>query len=406
MLFLMTLALGAEPSDLADRAVQVNPGLESMEARAAALGSLASVADRWPDPMLATEYSNVPVNAPLPGNHPMAGIQFKAQQTLPTPGVTALRAGVAEGRVDIQHEATREAELQLRKQVEQTWWKLVLSRALGQVTQDHLARTTELLAAVRTRYEVGSTGQSALLRLQLLADRLRDDLGDFVRAETELCAALSRALAWEQEDFETPTTLEPVAVDGSVDEWLAAALESRPMLRRLRLQIENEQLAADLARVDARPDLTVWAGYRVRTQEMDGTDLISLGVSAPVPVNSSRMGAGMQSAHLEAASALTLELEAAEDMLRAQLSSAHAAWSRGAQKAATYETVLVPAAAATLDATLSDFRVDKAEFSSLYDAEVALLTLERGRLMAAADTHIQQAEVQALIGAPRVGGAP
>ena len=175
---------------------------------------------------------------------------------------------------------------------------------------------------------------------------------------------------------------------------------------QLQLQVDNALRAADLARVDARPDLTVWAGYRVRTQPVDGTDLVSLGISAPIPVNSTRMGEAQASAHLYAASSLRSQVDAAVDHLHAQLVTAQASWERAAAKATSYETVLLPSAAAALEASLSDFRVDKAEFSSLYEAEVALLTLERGRMMAAAETHVQRAEVEALIGAPLVGGAP
>ncbi len=139
--------------------------------------------------------------------------------------------------------------------------------------------------------------------------------------------------------------------------------------------------------------------HRIRTQQPEGTDLVSVGLSAPLPFNSRKRAEGMASGHLEAASAARAQYEAALDQLEASLTSTHARWTRAADKAHTYETVLIPAAEATLETTLSDFRVDKAGFSSLYEAEVDLLTLERAWLVAAAETHIQRAETRALIGA-------
>lgn len=405
MIVLTALALAGDIDRLADEAVAANPGIEALEARTRQLEELAQVADLWPDPMLAMEYSNVPVNAPLPGNHPMSGIQLKAQQTLPAPGVTALRTDVAQGYVAISQEATREAELQLRKQVHQTWWRLALSRALGDVTEEHLGLTTELLDAVRSRYEVGSAGQSAVLRLELLRDRLGDEVLDYVRAETQLSAALVRALASDDRTFDTDP-VEAVDVVGTVDLWMEQAVENRPLLAQLELMAQNAEQAAELALADARPDVTVWAGYRVRTQEAEGTDLISVGLSAPIPRNSSRRGDAVAAGHMEAAAAARAHYDAAEDMLHAQLLSAEAAWTRAAGKADTYETVLLPSAQSTLSTTLSDFRVGKADFASLYDAEVVLLALERARLTAAAETRIQHAEVEALIGAELSGGAP
>lgn len=401
MLLLIASSLAAAPDtpdDLAAEALMNSPTLSALDARTRQLEALAAVADLWPDPMLGLEYSNVAVSAPLPANHPMSGVQLKAQQMLPAPGVTGLRAEVAEGRVAISEEARREAELQLSRRVEQTWWRLTLSRSLGLVTEQHLERTTELLAAVRSRYETGGAGQSALLRLQLLEDRLRDDLGEFIRAEHELSAGLAQALSRDTADFETPTSITPVAVDGDVESWLGAALEARPELQRLDRVAENAERSADLARAEGRIDPTLWAGYRVRTQEADGTDLLSVGVSVPVPVHSKRRAEGVAAGHLEAAAGSRAQREAAVDALGAQLRTAHARWTRAADKCETYETVLLPSAETTLEATLSDYRVGEADFASLYDAEVGLLQIERARLSAAAETHIQRAEVRALVG--------
>jgi len=398
MLFLIPLALAQSPTDLADEAVSNHPGLEAKASQTRRLEALAAVSDLWPDPMLGFEYSNMAVDAPLPGNHPMSGVQFKATQMLPAPGTTALRAEVAQGRVEISEAMEREAELRLRKQVEQTWWRLALSRAMEAVTEAHLERTEELVAAVRSQYETGSAGQSALLRLQLLSDRLADDLGDYERVDVELSAALAAALSRPEARFETPETLDAAPLDGTVEDWLAQALDSRPELARLDWVAANERRSAELAKVEGRPDPTLWAGYRVRTQDMDGTDLVSLGVSLPIPVHSGRRAEGIAAAHLEAASAAEAEREAAIDGLEASLRRAHARWQRALDKELTYEEVLLPAAEATLETTLSDYRVGKTDFASLYDAEVGLLMLERARLTAVAETRIQAAEVRALTG--------
>lgn len=59
-----------------------------------------------------------------------------------------------------------------------------------------------------------------------------------------------------------------------------------------------------------------------------------------------------------------------------------------------------------LDATISDYTVGRATFSSLYEAEVALLTLERAQRSAAVETHLQQALVLALTGRTSNGETP
>jgi hypothetical protein len=55
---------------------------------------------------------------------------------------------------------------------------------------------------------------------------------------------------------------------------------------------------------------------------------------------------------------------------------------------------------------LFDYTVGRADFAALFEAEVALLDLERTLLSATAQTHIQAAAADATIGAASRGGRP
>ncbi len=409
LLLLVPLAVAADDlADLTVEALSANPGIAAMEARVEQLDALAGVADAWPDPMAMLEYSNVPVSSWGLADHPMAGLQLKAQQTIPFPGVTGLRQEVAESRVAVAEASLDEARLRLVRAVEESWWRLLLVRQLRAVTAEHVELTDQLVEAVRARYETGSAGQHALVRLQVLRDKLADDLDDFERRDRQLSAALVASLARSPADrFDTPAEAVPLAPGEGVAGWLDQAREERPALEELRAAERGAELEARLARADARPDLTVWGGYRVRTVQTDvdpGTDLASLGISAPITLSSSRVGRGKQSAALEAAAAARRRHEALLDSIEAQLESAHAAWTRAASKAQVYQDELLPAARQALDTTLADYRVDKADFASLYQAEVQLLELDRARLTAITETHLQNAAVRAITGQSSVAG--
>lgn len=393
-----------DPSDLVVEALAANPGVAAMEARVRELDRLAEVADLWPDPMAAVEYSNVPTTSWGLGDHPMAGLQLKAQQTVPFPGVLQLRAEVAEARSEGAEASVGEARLQLARAVETAWWRLTLVRQLRVVTEHHVQLTEELVAAVRARYETGATGQHALVRLELLRDDLRDSLLDHDRQEIQLAASLDAALhRGAGAGFDTPreSPIEARPAGATVEGWAQLAAEQRPAFAELDAAEHGAELSASLARRDALPDLTVWAGYRVRTasNETDpGTDLASIGLSVPLTVQSNRAGRGAEAAALEAATRARHQRAALSDQIRADLSAALAAWSRAEQKAGTYAIALLPAAQQALDTTLADYRVGKADFASLYQAEVQLLTLERARLAAVVETHLQLAAVRAITG--------
>lgn len=394
-------ALADAPADLVTEALAANPGIAAMEDHVGELEAMAQVAGAWPDPMAAVEYSNVPVTTWGLSDHMMAGLQFKVQQTIPFPGVTGLRAEVAESQVSTAEASLAEARLKLARSVEEAWWKLVLVRQLRAVTAAHVKLTDQLVGAVRARYETGTAGQNALVRMQVLRDKLTDDLADFDRQDRQLSAGLAAALHRPGATFQTPTDPSVIAPQGDVAEWLDAAKAHRPALDELRTAQHTAELSARLARADARPDLTVWGGYRLRTVQTmtdPGTDLASIGLSVPLTFNGSRVGRGKEAAALQAASAARQRTDALLDSITADLESAQAAWTRAADKARVYGDDLLPAAHQALDATLADYRVDKADFANLYQAEVQLLDLDRARLAAVAETHLQDATVRATTG--------
>jgi outer membrane protein TolC len=399
-----------EPGKLANEAIEANPTLEALRARADELDALAGAAGTWSDPVLGIEYANAPVDSFALSDHPMSAVQFQAQQTLPPWGWSRLREEVAESRALASEHALAEARTQLRRQVFDLYWKLSLSRMLEGVTREHVARAEELLEAVRARYETGAAGQHQLLRLGVLRDRLQDDLGDFVRADRVLSAALSRALSREPgSTFATPPALTPRPVGGSVADWAALAREERPELRRLEESVRTAEKAAELARVDGRPDVSVWMKYRVRTVDTpqdDGTDQISAGISIPIPWGSATRARADRVAQLQAARAGRARLAAELDRIESELEAIHARWTRAFEQAAAYRERLMPAALATLETSFSDYTVGRADFAALFEAEVALLDLERTLLDATVRTHIQAAAADAIIGVARRGGRP
>ena len=399
-----------DPHQLAAEAVEANPGLEALRARTAELGALTGAAGTWPDPMIGIEYQNAPVDSFSLNDHPMSALQFQAQQTIPAWGWSGLREEVAAARTLTSEHALEEAKSQLRREVFELFWRLSLSRMLEGVTRTHIARTEELLEAVRARYETGAAGQHQLLRLGVLRDRLRDDLGDFARADHILSAALSRALSRDTgRSFATPPLLEPRPVDGSVSDWLALAREERPELKRIEASIRTAEKTAELARVDGRPDVTAWMKYRVRTIDIptdDGTDQISAGFSIPIPWGRVKRSRAEQAAQQQVARGQRARLLAELDRIESELSAIHARWSRAFDQAVTYRENLTPSARATLEASFSDYTVDRADFATLFEAEVTLLNLERTLLSATAQTHIQAAAADATIGVSPLGGTP
>ncbi len=399
-----------DPEQLAAQAIAANPSLEARRSRVAELEAMASAAGAWEDPRLELAYRNAPVDSLSLRDDPMSGFEVRAEQMLPAWGTSRLRDELALSRARASEHERDEAANRLRREVFVSYWSLVRTRLLEEVTRRHAARADELLRAVRARYEVGAAGQHELLRLTLLRDRLVDELDGFERMDRELRAALARALSREADSpIDTPLLVEPLAVVGEPSVWLAQARDRRPELALLAQRIHTEETAAELAHRERLPDVTVWVGYHARSFDLPGmndSDLLSAGVSIPLPWGSATRSRAERAARLQAARAETARHRSLSERIGEELERIHARWVRAYEQSLRYRDELVPAGHAALDSVLADYAVGRADFASLYQAEVDLLDLDRTWIEAAIGTHLQAAEAHAVIGATPQGRMP
>ncbi len=402
-------ARASSPEPWVERALRDSPTLDALQQRLDAVQHRTAQAGARPEPMLAVEYGNMPVTAPYPGVHAMSGVQLKLQYTFPFPGTVPGRVAAAQRREAVAAASLDEGQVQLAASVRRAFWELTRVRQLRAVTVAHVVLVDQLIETVRAAYEVGRASQGDLLGLQVLRDRLDDETADFDRAERIWLAALGEAVHHDPAAdgplvVETPADTAVPTPAADLDELVARAAADHPALRGLAAAAEAERAAADAARREAYPDLTLWGGYRVRAPvgtADPGTNFVSLGVSLPLPTSAERRWGREADAHEATARAAEADAAAALDGLRADLDAALAAWQRAADKQARYRGELIPAAERALEATRSSYQVDQAGFADLYRAEVQLLQLQRAARVAAADAALGQAATWALLGAAR-----
>jgi outer membrane protein TolC len=407
-LFLLpAVAASPSPGPLIEAALSAHPSLAALEAQIDALEATAGGAGTWADPVVGLELSNLPLFTFGLGDHPMAGVQIKVQQRLPAPGTHTADQQAADARIAVAEHTLNEARDALARQISQAWWDLTLSRQLEVVTRTHLARTDELHQAVLARYEVGAAGQHAVVRLEVLRDRLQDDLADFVSHQAALTASLAVATAKTvSPPFDTVANLAPLALSGTTESWLELATTNRPELARLAAQATAAEAAAWAASLSSRPEPTVWMGYRLRTYADDPRDLASIGVSMPLPTGSRIRADATQATHLARGNAARASLDARMLTLEGELAATEARWTRAEQKSATYSQELLPAANAAVETTLADYALGAATFSNLYEAEIMVLDLERTWRVAVIDTWRADTDMRALVGLPYPGDTP
>ena len=397
-----------DPDQLVQIAWQTNPSVASLTEKIEAARQRVPQAGVWADPMLAVEYSNVPVDTFALGDHPMSGVQLKLQQTFPFPGTTGKRKAVAEAMTGVARFDLKEKQNQIRAMVKRAYWNLTLVRHLRVITEQHVQEIDDLVVSVNSRYQTGAAGQHDLLRLMVLRDRLIDDLDDFNRKEATVLASLNTLLnRAPDEPVQTPAKVEPAVVSMPEQEAWDSAQKSHPLVLAKTEQAKADRLGAERASYEGWPDPTVWVGYRFREEITNpqgmvtdkGIDFFTAGLSIPIPVfNGSRWGAAEREKLAQKRSAQS-DRAAIAEQIRGELRTAYASWQRAISKSKTYAETIQPVQKQTLQATLAAYQVGRADFTSLYAAEVGLLDVERELIKAKSETWIQQANVETLVGA-------
>ena len=387
---------------LANQAVRRNPSIASIRHRLTALEHRVHRAGAWFDPKVAVEYSNMPVDSWIPGNHPMSGIQLTLQQTFMYPGKTERRQAEAKGYVRQTTESLAEAKVQLRAAVMRAYYQLARVRNLRRVTKRHVKLVKRFADVVRAKYVVGKAGQHDMIRLQLLADKLADDVRDFDRDDRASLAAINATLHRSSDTpVETPHRLALVGAPDGLTALSKTIEKSRPSVRLQREIAKTHRAVARRAEQDGYPDFTAWIGYRVRVaSDTDrGTDFVGFGLSLPIPMFSRRRFNSEASAHRAMADQAEATRVAMVDTIRGALVGAASGWRRAAEKVEIYRKKLMPGAQRALEATFAAYQVDRADFASLYQAQVQLLEFERAIIGAETDIHLHKVDVEALVGA-------
>lgn len=391
-----TMALVAE-------ALGAHPSLTALDSQVQGLRSAASGSRQIKDPKLSMEYSNVPWNSLALGMSPMSGLQLRLEQTLPALGLNDAREAAGEAQAEVMAWKLEETKAMLAASLKRAYWSLAHTRAQRALTLSHIEVTERILQAADARYRTGYDNQAALLRVKLRLDTLKDSLGDLERDERLLLLALNQSLARpsDQPLATAPLKAAPPLAATSSQALIHEAMDRRGALRQLKAEKALAQKQGDLAQLKGRPEVSIWGGYRIRSGALSdgGTDFVSVGIGAPIPLDVS----GARKAEIQAARHRAESAESSYDAalltIQAGIDSTLAQWTRAQELDATYGEDLLPLAESSLKSSLSAYEQGRGSVAQVYDAEETLLDLEGRRLKAQLETNIHAATLAALIGA-------
>lgn len=383
-----------------------HPRLAAAEAATRQLRLAAATAGFRPDPVLGLEASQLPLPSLSLGDTAMAGVQLRVSQAVRWPGTAAAEEAALEARVAAGEVAEEAVRRELCVEVGQAAWGLTGLHHQELLLVEHELALGELEAALQARYGVGEAPRSGLWRLALIRERLRaehdalDERIEGLRSELDLLRGASGI-----DELQLPE------LSGALVPPRAGAVDAaHPEVAMGEAAAEAARARAAAARQAGRPEATVSAGYRLRSpspQAPEGNDLVSVGLSVPLGVSRARAAGAREAAALGEATAAEAAAEAARESLEQRRLALEGRWREAWVTSQALGGELLETAVALRETALADYRLGRADFDELVDAELQLLSLEHARVEAAVQTHQLAVEWAALTGyAPEPPASP
>jgi len=363
-------------------ALQDNPGLAQIQARAEAMAAIPSQVGTLPDPRVSINALNMPTDSFNFSQENMTQRQLGLSQKLPFPGKLALREQAAEYEAAAAAENVEEVRLLLARDVKTIWWRLFnLDRAIAIVlhNQDLLRQFVKI---AETKYSVGEGLQQDVLLAQLELSKLLDLAiklkGTRATEEARLNALLNVS---PDQDIRLPQKvvmrLPNLARESALYE---IADKSRPLLASQENRIKAANTRVDLAKKDYYPDFKVAANYGFRTGDnpngIPRADFLSIMFSMNVPLFIERKQSKAVSQRKSEWIEQNYKLQSLRNKIQADISAAVADYQRARGQYELFGKGIIPQARQTVASMLAGYQVNKVDFLNLVRAQITLYNYE------------------------------
>ncbi|HZH18258.1 MAG TPA: TolC family protein [Archangium sp.] len=381
---------------LAD-ALEGRPELHQAEAQVRAARERVPQAGALPDPVLQLGIQNDGFDGLMIGEMEGSYFSIMASQSLPFPGKRALRTEVAQLGVTAASTQVARTRLSIEAEVRRGYLDLLLVRERLALLERLQALWKQSAEMARIRYETGEGAQSDLLRAQLELNRLRQRRLALAAEERTRVRTLNRLSGRPLETpLPTTTRVRDVGVPELGDPEAAErdALERSPELAERRALVAQAGQQVALARRERLPDFTVSAGVMPRGGDFPPMWQANVGVNLPIFSGSKQNRAMAESSAQAEASAHAAE--ALEQVLRLRVQERLIALAALRDTAAIYRDGLLMQSAATAESTLTQYRVGRASFASVLEANTGIIRDEEDYLRTLVEAQriaIAQAEV-------------
>lgn len=255
--------------------------------------------------------------------------------------------------------------------VRKSFYSLLLAQKTYDFASDNVSHYQSLLRANQLRLDLGDISVSDFLRIKVETSKARSDLDKSLALLDQARSDLAVLLAWPddamrfkaEDQWPKPTE---IGQSRGRDALFSKALELRPDLKAAKLRIEQAQRDLSLSRKQVIPDVTVGGYYQHDPGNID-LNTFGVGLQVPLPVFYRNQGEIDQAA-VKLSNAM-LQLDQAEQSIRADVVSAHAAWKSSTLVAKRFESEILDDVRKVREAAELSFAKGATSIIDLIEAE-------------------------------------
>jgi len=388
-------------------AVQDNPDLAQIRARAQAMAAIPSQEGALPDPEISFNAMSLPVNTFNLKQEDMTQLGAGISQAIPFPGKLALREQAAAFEAEAASQNVTEVRWQLLSEVKTTWWLIFYLDRTLQITDSNYDLLQQFVEIARTKYEVGEGLQQDVLLAQLELSKLLNQQIMLKASRRNAVASLNALLdkpANSEVHLPETVALQLPALRQENQLYQQAEI-SRAILESNRQGINAAKSRLDLAKKGYLPDFTVDAAYGARANTPSGTqrsDLLSLNLSINVPIFAAQKQAKAVDQRTSELLQEKYTLQDEWNKVRSQITQGYNEYQRAKDQVVLFETGIVPQARQTVASMLAGYQVNKVDFLNLVRSQITLFEYETQYWKAFTEANQSLAQISAAVGSESI----
>lgn len=384
-------------STLIEEAKKNDPAIRVAESAAKAATFGSSQMSTLPDPQFTLQQFSVGSPRPFAGytNSDFAYIGLGVSQQFPYPGKLKLRGEVA----DRDANATKaHVEVVLQDEIEilkTTYFHLAyLQQTLG-ILQRNAALLQQIEQQAEAHYSAGQGNQRDVLKAQLERTKILREISMQHQLVGEDQAVLKRILRRSQDSPDvTPEPLSATFLRYTASELLDKVSGQNPGVQEDAAMIQRNQTAVELAQKEFHPDFEV--SYTYENTDRQFRDYYMLSLSVNFPRRKPRQAALAQArVNVERAQQ---EEDSQLQAVLAEVQKQYVAVKASEERLLIYRDGLIPQAQATIQAGLSAYESNRADFETLISSYMDVLSLDLEYQQALLDHETALAHIERLAG--------